>query len=148
MATHFQHGIVLLPTASLGVVSVPFAVKVSKRFSNARVNERIGSFAPTLGVQFRYWQLNGWFDAHFQAFYGVAGAAELAQGGDEVATYLWGVGGGPGLVLGVIDLDFVLLNRRTFDSSDNVSVGGAFFFNINVASIASAAAGAIIANKK
>ena len=116
-------GLLILPQANLGLVRVPFD---KGKAGPDSYREALGAFEPTIGGTVKWWFLLGWFDAHVQVFYGKAPDSEDGE------NYLWGFAGGAGLIFGVLLLDLYWLDRRVFNTGDEVDSGGGLLVSIDL----------------
>ncbi|WP_437566986.1 hypothetical protein [Sorangium sp. So ce542] len=128
-STNMSSGILLLPSASIGLVQIPFEKKTPGKPS---YRDGFGDFRPSVGVTPRYWFLDGWFDAHFQLMYGAAAPTEGVTIKQD--DYVWGATIGAGLIFSVINVDIGLFNRRQRTDSENVDTGGAILINFDITS--------------
>ncbi|HEX5449669.1 MAG TPA: hypothetical protein VFW85_06385 [Gaiellaceae bacterium] len=125
-------GFMVLPSAQLGLVQLPFGG--DGKDAPSRFNKNLGFFKPSVGATFRYWFKEDWLDVHGQFLYGDGGDTTNGDG-----TYLWGATVGLGAVFSVISIDVGFMNRRYKTTSDGIDTGGVFLINLDLTAIGVAA---------
>ncbi len=136
-----RQGFMILPSATLGLVPVPFSVRTKGDYKDGDVNKNIGSFYPSIGVTFTYWTLDAILDVHVKVMYGLAGS--VLKGDEKKDTYLVGGTLGLGAPFSIIELDIGVVGRRTRLDAESVSVGGIFLLNINLTGLGATIGSAI-----
>lgn len=123
-----SHGFLLIPSAGLGLVQIPFSETPEGEPS---YRDGFGSFKPSIGITGRYWFLKGWLDGHAQLLYGTA---SNANGTTNDSDYVWGGSVGIGGLFSIVNVDLGVFNRRRRLDSGDVDTGGAVLINFDITS--------------
>lgn len=132
-STDKSTGFLVLPSAKLGIVQLPFGG--DGKDAPSRFNAGFGVFKPSIGATFRYFMNSGWWDVHGQFVYG-----ESVTTSDGKQTNLWGVTAGIGAPFSILSLDFGVFNRRYREDANGIDTGFAVVLDLDLTAAGVAAA--------
>jgi hypothetical protein len=121
-----ESGMMLLPSASLGLVQIPF----SNKGEGPSYRDGFGDFKPTIGATLRYWLNSDWWDVHAQFLYGLAPSSPTNED-----HYVWGVTAGVGAIFSIFNLDIGFFDRRVKKTSSEIDNGFAALINVDLTAV-------------